>query len=227
MSIQEYFKDWSKVLDLNEVNSIRNNLIASKKDICPLPTNIFKTFHLCSLKDLKVVIIGQEPYSDYYNNVPKATGLAFANSKEISEKNFSPSLECLRESVIDFTKPHGIINFDVSLEKWCSQGVLLLNTALSCERNKRGSHALLWRPFIIKLLTKLSYYTGGIVYVLMGQDASSLEEYIDSKHNYIIKTKHPSYYARTHTRMPSEVWKDINELLLKTNGYHIEWYEEY
>ena len=223
MTIDDYFGDWSKVIDLKEADRIIRRLSASKQIICPDLKDIFKAFKLCSLHDLRCIILAQDPYPQK----GVATGLAFANSKNTSEHAFSPSLETLRESVIDFTKPHGIINFDPSLEKWEEQGVLLLNSALSCQANKPGSHILLWRPFMKSLLTNLSQYSPGTVYVLMGSAAQSYEPYIDKRLNYILRCRHPAYYVRTRTRMPSDIWKQVNTIILGQTGQTIEWYNEY
>jgi uracil-DNA glycosylase len=227
MTIQEYFGDWSNVVDLKEADRIIKELSASNCVICPQLKDIFRAFRLCSYHNLRVVIIGKDPYPDLYNNRPRATGLAFANTANTPEKSYSPSLEILRESVIDFTKPHRIVTFDASLEKWASQGVLLLNSALTCQVGRVGSHTLLWRPFITTFLTNLSKCSSGIVYVLMGNQAQTMEPYINPDHNYVIRIRHPSYYARTKTRMPSDIWQEINNILISQNGYGIEWYTEY
>ncbi len=226
MTIQEYFGDWSDVIDLKEADRIMKRLSASNHVICPQPKDIFKSFHLCSLHSLRCVIIGMDPFPDLYKGKPRATGLAFANASNTPDNCLSPSLEVLRESVIDYTVPHRIVNFDPSLEKWEEQGVLLLNSALSCEVGKIGSHTLLWRPFITSFLTNLSKCSTGIVYVLMGSQAQSLEPYINKHFNYVIRCRHPSYYARTKTKMPKDIWQSINELLISQNGYGIEWYQE-
>lgn len=226
MSITEYFNDWVSVINLQEADRIIKILHKSKSPICPSLNNVFKAFRLCSLNNLRVVIIGYDPYNNYRNGKPVATGLAFANSSDTSEKNYSPSLEVLMESIINFSVPHNRIIFDPSLESWEEQGVLLLNTALSCKVNETGSHMLLWRPFITEFLTTLSMYSTGLVYVLMGNDAQSLEPYINSKNNHIIRCKHPSYYARTHEKMPANIWNEINNILIGLNGYGIEWYKE-
>ena len=136
-------------------------------------------------------------------------------------------MEILKESVIDFTIPHRTIIFDPSLEKWEEQGVLLLNSALTCQQGKVGSHSLLWRPFIKSLFTNLSEQACGIVYILMGTDAQSFETYINKQFNHIIRIRHPSYYARTKTKMPSNIWQDVNNILIGQNGYGIEWFKEY
>ena len=226
MTAEEYFKAWSGILNTeNAAKYIQklNALSSNGMIICPQIKNVFKAFHLCDYNNLRVVILGQDPYPQK----GVATGLAFANSCDTPEKSYSPSLDILRESVIDFTVPHRIINFDPSLEKWEEQGVLLLNSALSCEMGKPGSHALMWRPFISSFLSNLSTRNTGLVYVLMGSQAQSFEACIVRKNNHIIKCRHPAYYARTKTRMPSDIWKRINEILVGMNGYGIQWYQEY
>lgn len=227
MTIQEYFGDWSGVVDLQEADRIIKKLSASKRIICPQMKDIFKAFRKCSFHNLRCVIIGQDPYPDLYQGNPRATGLAFANCSNTPENKLSPSLEVLRESIIDYTVPHRTITFEPDLEKWEAQGVLLLNSALSCEAGRVGSHTLLWRPFIVNFLTNLSKCSSGIVYVLMGSQAQSLEPYINPKMNYIIRIRHPSYYARTKTRMPSDTWQQVNNILVGLNGYGIEWYQEH
>ena len=223
MTIKEYFEDWSKVIDLKEADRILKSLTLSKQSICPQFKDIFRAFKLCPFKELRVLIIGQDPYPQK----GIATGIAFANSPNTQEDSYSPSLEILRESVIDYTIPHRTTIFDPSLEKWESQGVLLLNSALTCQQGRVGSHSLLWRPFIKSLLTNLSKQTCGIVYVLMGTEAQSFEPYINKQFNHIVRIRHPSYYARTKTRMPSELWQEVNNILIGQNGYGIEWYQEY
>jgi uracil-DNA glycosylase len=102
MTIQEYFGDWSKLVDLNEADRILRRLSTSHYIICPQLKDIFKAFRLCTLNDLRVVIIGQDPYPQ--NGI--ATGIAFANSPSTPSESYSASLEVLKESVIDYTIPH-------------------------------------------------------------------------------------------------------------------------
>ena len=223
MTIREYFGDWSKVVDLNEADRILKKLTSSGIPICPSAKDVFKAFRLCSLNSLRVCVIGMDPYPQK----GVATGIAFGNSKDTPSESYSPSLEIIRESVIDFTKPHGIITFDPSLEKWEEQGVLLLNSALTCQLGRVGSHTLLWWPFMKSLLTNLSCYHTGVVYILMGNQAQNLEPFINARFNHIIRIRHPSWYARNKARMPSDVWNEVNEILIGQNGYGIEWYQEH
>lgn len=227
MTIQEYFGDWSEVVNLQEADDIMkklSNMTVHNNSICPQLKNVFKAFTLCPLSSLRVVITGQDPYPNIKDNKPVATGIAFANSSDTSPDSYSSSLEILRDSVIDFTVPHGNITFEPDLEKWERQGVLLLNAALSCQTGRPGSHMLLWRPFIKSLLTSLSRHHTGIVYVLMGTQAQSLEPYINKKFNHVIRCRHPAYYARTKTRMPSDIWEQVNNILISQNGYGINWF---
>lgn len=224
MSREEYFGDWSRVIDFKELDNVLKKV--AKRPVCPEPKSIFKAFECCPFQDLKVVMLGQDPYSDFVDKKPRATGIAFANSKETLEENLSPSLKILRESVINYEVPHGHIIFDPSLENWEEQGVLMLNAALTCEAFKSGSHALIWRNFISSLLSNLSNTCTAIVYVLMGNYAHSFEGCINKKFNHIIKCNHPSYYARTNTKMPYSLWSDINNLVEGINGERIEWYKE-
>ena len=228
MSIEEFFGEWSKVIDLKEAERVTRRLAVSDVPLCPKLKDIFKAFTLCPLKDLRVVIIGQDPYNntDKSGN-PVATGIAFANSSGTSKECFSPSLEKLSESLIDYTVPHRTVIFDPSLEKLEAQGVLLLNAALTCEQGKANSHYLIWRPFMRGLLKNLSNYHSNIVYVLMGSAAQAYEAFIDSEHNKVFHIRHPSWYARTNTRMPSDIWREANEYLFKQYGTKIEWYQEY
>lgn len=226
MTAQEYFGDWSKVICISEAERILRSLSTSKQTVCPLLKDVFRAFSLCSLHDLKVVILGQDPYCNLHNGVPIATGIAFANAKDTSEDCFSPSLDVLMESVIDFSIPHGILTFDSTLEKWEAQGVLVLNSALTCLAGQPGSHSLLWRPFIRSFLTRLSACATGIVYILMGTEAQSFKPYINPRFNHIIKTHHPSWYARTHTPMPHDIWLQVNRILKGLYGFDIHWYGE-
>lgn len=222
MTFREYFGDWSTVIDegkLMPTIAVLNKLY-KKGNITPNYGDIFKAFTLCSREACKIVFLGQDPYPQ--KNV--ATGLLFANREETV--NLSPSLEVIKEAAIDYTVPHGTIVFDITMEDWARQGILLLNSALTCEIGKPGSHAMLWRPFISDLLQNLSNKETGLVYVLFGAQAQTFEPYINSSLNDIINAKHPAYYARIKQRMPSDVFKRINDIMVSRYGESINWYNE-
>lgn len=153
-----------------------------------------------------------------------ATGILFGNKEETK---MSPSLEIVKEACINFEIPHNSIIFDPTLESWAKQGVLMINSALTCEVNKVGSHTMMWRPFMTKLLKNLSEINTGIIYVLFGEDAKTLKPYINSKSNIILEEKHPAYYARTRSRMPSTVFEEVSKLTKEKYGESIIWFSEY
>ena len=155
-----------------------------------------------------------------------ATGILFGNSKKLLEDKLSPSLEVVKEAAINYEIPHNLLTFDNSLESWAKQGILMINSALTCEVNRVGSHTNVWRPFVSKLVKNLSNRETGIIYVLFGKDAQSLKPYINERYNDIIEIQHPAYFARTGKKMPYSVFTRINELLYNRYGEKIEWYKE-
>jgi uracil-DNA glycosylase len=221
MTKEEYFGDWLKVLPLAEMQKVITRLSSIKDKICPEYKDIFKAFNKCSYKGLRVVILSQDPYPQK----GIATGIAFANRTNTPEKLISPSLKIIKESVINYEVPHNLITFANDLEEWEKQGILMLNSALTCEFNNPGSHSLLWRPFISKLLVNICKNNSSIVFLLLGTTAQSFERYI-SNDQYVIKAKHPSYYYRNSEKMPYQIWHDINNILIGLNGYGINFYKE-
>lgn len=209
MSLEEYFGDWLKVIDKNELYSAINKINTTDfSTLCPNYDNIFNCFTACKLHDLKVVILGMSPYPQ----LNKATGIAFGNKRETLDKDLSPSLQVIKESVINYEIPQKSGIFDPSFEDWEKQGVLMLNCALTCKVGLPSSHLGLWRPFISKLIYNMSRYMTACVYVLFGEEAKTFEPYI-SQYNYVIKEKHPSYYARNYKKLRYDLWDEINNHL--------------
>ena len=221
MTLEEYFGDWMKVIDRNELLRVMNVLdkLYATKLICPNKCDVFKAFSLCSLYDLKVIMLGQDPYPQK----DVATGVLFGN-KERTE--ISPSLKVIKEACINFEVPHNCVIFDPTLESWARQGILMINSAFTVEMNKVGSHTMLWRPFISKLLSNLSNINTGIIYVLLGQQAETFKPYI-GKNNIVLTEKHPAYYARRDKRMPSTIFEEVSKLTKDKYGTAIKWYQEY
>lgn len=222
MTIDEYFGDWMKVLDRNETMKIMGWLrTVNKETLCPNIKDVFKAFKLCPYNKCRVVFIGQDPYPQR----GVAQGVLFGNSSDTPENKLSPSLQIIKESVINFEIPHNLITFDPTLESWAKQGILMINSALTTEVGKIGVHMMKWRPFMIAFLKQMSMINPGIIYVLFGSQAQILEPYI-SKNNYVLKIEHPAYFARTNKKMPYHIWKDINKILYDLYGERIKWFKE-
>ena len=224
MTLEEYFGRWMRVIDKKSLEEALNKLGPEyqRKPICPVQNKVFRAFELCPYDELKVVMLGQDPYPQK----GVATGILFGNDEEVAEENLSPSLKIVKEACINYEIPHNNIIFDQTLESWAKQGILMINSALTVEMNKVGSHVMLWRPFISKLLKNLSDNNTAIVYVLFGRQAQTFKPYI-GKFNHIIEVEHPAYFARTNTKMPSELFRNINNLVKGINKMPIEWYQEY
>lgn len=143
------------------------------------------------VKTLKVVIVGQDPYPQK----GYATGLAFANPANTPV--ISPSLKLLKDRVeSDFTHLYSQpTTFDITLESWARQGVLLLNSSLTVLENRPGIHTKLWHPLISTLLTNLSQQ-GGLIFILLGSVAAEFKHLLYTKNNHIFVYKHPAFYAR-------------------------------
>lgn len=223
MTIEEYFGDWMKVLDKTEAMKIMGWLrTVNPNTLCPALPNVFRAFKLCPYNKCRVVFIGQNPYPQK----GVATGVLFGNSKNTPEDKLSPSLQVVKESAINYEIPHNPLVFDNTLESWAKQGILMINSALTCEVNRVGSHVNEWRPFVSKLLKNLSTRETGIIYVLFGKQAQTLKPYIDDRYNDIIEVEHPAFFARTNQIMPYSVFTRVNDLLYGRYGEKIEWYKE-
>lgn len=223
MTIKEYFGDWLTVIPSEDISSMNSWLkeTYSKEKCCPDNiSKVWRAFRYCSYEKCSAVILGQDVYPD-----PKyATGIAFGIPKGI--KPMPPSLEVLKEAAVDFEIPHKNIIFDETLESWESQGILMLNTALTCKQGIPNSHSLDWKNFIKNFLKRLSSLRSEIIFVLMGNNAISMKQYLDGRCE-VITCKHPAYYARNNQKLPSEVFRRINAIHFQRYGYFINFYLEF
>ena len=225
MTPEEYFGRWMGVIDKRELESILSKLGPEykRKPICPAQNNVFKAFEVCPYDKLKVVMLGQDPYPQK----GVATGILFGNKEGTRDEDLSPSLQIVKEAAINFEIPHNCIIFDPTLESWAKQGILMINSALTVEMNKVGSHVMLWRPFIASLLKNLSENETGIIYVLFGKQAQTFKPYINKQLNTVLEENHPAYFARTGEAMPHTVFEQISKLTKGIYGIPITWYQEY
>ena len=225
MTLEEYFGGWMRVIDKRELESVLSKLGPEykRKPICPAQNSVFKAFEVCPYDKLKVVMLGQDPFPQK----GVATGILFGNKKGTRDEDLSPSLQIVKEAAINFEIPHNCIIFDPTLESWAKQGILMINSALTVEMNKIGSHVMLWRPFIASLLKKLSENDTGIIYVLFGKQAQTFKPYINKQFNTVLEENHPAYFARTGKAMPHTVFEQISKLTKEMYGMPITWYQEY
>lgn len=222
MSAEEYFGDWIKVIDKKELYRIMLWLkTIDPSCLCPALPNIFKAFRICPFNKLRVVCLGMDPYPQ----PGVAQGILFGNSKDTPENLLSPSLQVVKECVINYEIPHGTVEFDQTLESWAKQGVLLINSAFTCRVNEIGSHLSIWRPFTSKLIENISSYNNGLVFVLFGGQAQSFRSCMKGHHK-IIEVPHPAYFARRNEMMPYSTFTEINKFLKAQYNEQIEFYKE-
>lgn len=187
-----------------------NNVLPEKKDI-------FNAFKYCPVKDLKVVILGLDPYPNVIDNKPVATGLAFANNSETH--NFSSSLKIIIEE-LEVSHKDLCFNFDQTLVSWAKQGVLMLNSALTVIENNTGSHLDLWSDFTRNVLQLICEGSSGIIFVLVGRNAQSYRQYILEDFHHIIEVPFPidESYRKKVGFIGSNVFIEINKMLEFMNG---------
>jgi len=187
--------------------------------IFPSQDEIFKAFDLLSPIDVKVVIIGQDPYQSVIKNtsVSVANGLAFSTRRGAP---IQPSLKTIFKEV-DNCYP-GIPLLTGDLTSWELQGVLLLNTSLTVNKDESGSHKNIWKNFIQKVIFYLYSINPKIVFVLWGEKAQNFGRTIP---DYIFKITggHPSPLNRTVPFLRGCYFRIINDYLESIGQNTIDW----
>lgn len=223
INLSSIFEKWLDFIDEDDLLKYRNMLMQCTLNnipIEPAPAKVFRCFKCTKAENLKVVILGQDPYFD-----GSATGLAFANDVHKEEfKSLSPSLKVIRDSVFSLVDSKELPIFDPSLESWAEQGILLLNSALTVRRGEPGSHMKAWRPFVERLLTAISGKTNAC-FLLFGKTAWSFKDCIFENDRGVFMEYHPAYYARNNTPMPNTIWKNMLEYVQENYGVTLKLYE--
>lgn len=210
--------DWyDELISVSISNKYLNNIIPfldkqyAFNDIYPAKKDVFKAFKLCQSKDLKVVILGQDPY---FNGT--ATGLAFGNNNDVLRPN--PSLIKINECVERTCYNNFKLETDYSLENWASQGVLLMNTALTVKKGQPGSHIKYWKRFTENIIKSINYNKSGIFFLLWGSHAKSFKPLINDKRHYVMEYTHPAYAARRGLDWKCPHFKEVNKIIKENNG---------
>ena len=186
-----------------------------KKTIYPPGNKIFNAFQLTKFEEVKVVILGQDPY----HGIGQAHGLSFSVEQGIKPP---PSLKNIFKELeydLGLKQPdHG------NLEKWAHQGVLLLNSILTVERGNPGSHAKKgWEIFTDQVLKTITLHRKNIVFILWGQKAQDKCHFIDENENLVIKSSHPSPYSAHAGFLGSKPFSRANNYLKDRGIDPIDW----
>lgn len=184
--------------------------------VYPQQKDVFNAFRFTDLSDVKVVILGQDPY----HGPGQAHGLAFSVLPGVA---VPPSLgnmyKELQSNFPDFIRPnHGY------LESWAHQGVMLLNTVLTVEAGKAHSHARLgWETFTDKVIALINEHCDGVVFLLWGTHAQKKGSIIDRKRHHVLQAPHPSPLSAHRGFLGCGHFAKTNRYLIERNLPPIDW----
>ena len=198
---------------LEYVANKRSNGIA----VFPPEPQVFNAFDATPLSDIKVVILGQDPY----HGEGQAHGLCFSVLPEV--KKLPPSLKNIyKELVTDIngfiTPEHGY------LQSWADQGVFLLNTVLTVEQGQAHSHKHLgWEQFTDNVITHINEHCQGVVFILWGAHAQKKGKSIDRQRHHVLSGPHHSPLSAHRGFFGCQHFSKTNELLIAQGAEPINW----
>jgi len=213
--------DWKDLLE-DEFNkeyyqTLRNFLTNEykTKTIYPDKYDIFNALHFTSYKDIKVVILGQDPY----HGPGQAHGLSFSVNPGIK---IPPSLLNIYKELnsdLDCYIPN-----NGYLKKWADQGVLLLNTSLTVRAGEANSHKSIgWEIFTDKIISLVNEKEDPVVFLLWGNNAIKKKNLITNKRHLILTSVHPSPLSASRGFFGSKPFSKINNFLISINKKPIDW----
>lgn len=215
-------ESWKKVLQSEFSKSYFENIVAflktekaQNKIIYPPGSLIFNAFDKTPFTRLKVVLLGQDPY----HGAGQAMGLSFSVPKGIRQP---PSLiNIFKELQDDVGVP---IPATGDLTSWATQGVMLLNAALTVRAGEPNSHAKIgWHQFTDAVIKKVSDEKKGIVFLLWGSFAHQKQELIDQTKHYVLKAAHPSPYSADKGFFGCRHFSKTNNYLVQQKQDPINW----
>lgn len=217
MSWTEFFNkeiNKKKLIEIDEYLEEEKHKYIDELRIFPKEDIRYLAFDLCSFEDIKVCILGQDPY----HQEGQAMGLCFSVPVDIK---IPPSLvNIFKELYQDL----GIQKMDGDLTSWAKQGVLLLNSSLSVRESCANSHSKLWKDFTDNAIKYISDEREGIIFILWGTNAKSKKKFIDDNKHYILESNHPSpLSANRGGFFGCKHFSKCNEILLRNNKTQIEW----
>ncbi len=213
--------DWSQLLagEFEKDYYLKlNNFLADEyrgQTIYPKMDDVFNAFHYTPFEELKVVMLGQDPY----HGPNQAQGLSFSVNCGV---NIPPSLRNIyKELNTDIGCPipnHG------SLVKWAEQGVLLLNNVLTVRAGQAHSHrGMGWETFTNRVIEVLNQKDTSIIYILWGAAAQKKKAFVDTSKHYIIQSVHPSPLSAYRGFYGSKPFSKVNTYLKETGQQPIDW----
>lgn len=214
-------QDWKEVLQEEFSKPYFEELIGFVKEeyasgtVYPAGGNIFRAFDKCPFDNIKVVIIGQDPY----HGPGQANGLCFSVARGVQ---FPPSLQNIfKEVQSDIGTP---IPESGELDRWAEQGVLLLNAVLTVRAHQAASHAGRgWERFTDAVVRAIAERKENVVYMLWGSYAQKKGSIANASNNLILKAVHPSPLSAYRGFFGCKHFSEANRYLLSVGKTPIEW----
>ena len=218
---------WGEVLrlflhseDFSKIFDTLYKQVAEDKRFTPPLKHVFRAFEQCPWSKTKVVMIGQDPY--FTPGV--ADGIAF--SCGLTGKA-QPSLKYMFDAIEKQVYQEFPTHQDPDLTRWANQGVLLLNSALTVQMNKPGTHYDIWKDFLVYVIDQICSKKDDVVFVLLGKQAETFKEFIDKPfmstgNHKVIIASHPASaaYQKAREWNGGFIFNEVNEFL-KTKGKSI------
>jgi uracil-DNA glycosylase len=203
---KEYFKSLSQFVKAEYQHAL----------VYPAPKNIFRAFELCPFDKVEVVILGQDPY----HGPGQANGLCFAVNEGVP---LPPSLKNIFKEIED-DLGKSLAHTSGDLERWATQGVLLLNATLTVRAHTAGSHQKKgWEEFTDAVIKTLSDKKENLVFILWGNYARSKGSLVDWGRHEIIESAHPSPLSAHNGFFGSKPFSRTNEYLKEHDKKPIDW----
>jgi|SRR5690625_1204239 len=197
-------KEFNKQYFIKMQEKIHNYRLS--KTIYPKDEDVFNCFKYTNFDNLKVIILGQDPY----HGKNQAHGLSFSSLDTKTPK----SLYNIKKELENDLKIK--VSTNNNLTKWAEQGVLLLNTVLTVEEGKPNSHKNIgWQTFTLNIFKEITKIDKPLVFILWGNYAISYEKYITNKKHLIIKSSHPSPFSANISFFGSKPFSRTNKYLIK------------
>jgi uracil-DNA glycosylase len=189
---------------------------AAGKTIYPLGSQIFNAFEFTPFNEVKVVILGQDPY----HGAGQAHGLCFSVNKNVA---VPPSLKNIYKELQTDIEGYSAPNHG-DLSHWAKQGVLLLNATLTVEKDKAGSHqGKGWEQFTDAVIKQLSTQKEKLVFILWGKFAQSKATLIDTQKHLVLTAAHPSPFSAYNGFLGCKHFSKTNAYLIANNLTPISW----
>ena len=215
---------WHKILSpfldsegFDNITDTLTRLVDQDRRFTPKLKDAFNAFKETKLSDVKVVIVGQDPYPQ----LGVADGIAFScgNTLEM-QPTLKHMLNAVNRTVYDGVGQ----SHNPDLTRWSNQGVLMLNTALTTTVSKMGQHFAIWKPFLAYLFDYLTFGHTGLVYIYMGKQAQEWKDVVhDMNYKFILDHPISAEYNKDSKWNCEDIFVKVQKILKDNNNYSLIW----